>query len=80
MRAAYHPEFKASFEAAVRHYEGIGRPLADRFKAEVKAGVKSVFSSTIDHAPGPHRFPGNRLYSTTRISTRNVLGVLTFTP
>jgi len=29
VRAVYHPEFKASFEAALKHYEDIGRPLAD---------------------------------------------------
>ncbi len=56
MRAASHPEFKASFEAALRHYEAIGRPLADRFKAEVKMGVKTVLSGIVDHAPGPDGF------------------------
>jgi hypothetical protein len=54
--AVYHPEFKASFGAAVRHYEEIGLPLADRFKGEVKAGVKQVLSGVVDHAPGPHGF------------------------
>ena len=56
MKAAYHLEFKASLEAALRHYEGIGRPLADRFKSEVKAGVNTVLSGMVDHAPGPHGF------------------------
>jgi hypothetical protein len=56
VRAVYHPDFKVSFEAAVRHYEDIGRPLADRLKAEIKAGVKAVLSGIVDHAPGPHGF------------------------
>ena len=56
MRAVYHPEFKASFDAAIRHYQEIGLPLADRFKAEVKAGVKVVLAGLVNHAPGPHGF------------------------
>lgn len=56
MRAVYHPEFRASFDAAIRHYKEIGLPLGDRFKAEVKAGVKVVLSGLVDHAPGPHGF------------------------
>ena len=56
MRAVYHPEFKASFDAAIRHYQEIGLPLADRFKAEVKGGVKVVLSGLVNHAAGPHGF------------------------
>jgi len=56
VRPVYHPEFKASFDAAVRNYQEIGFPLADRFKAEVKAGVRVVLSGLVNHAPGPHGF------------------------
>lgn len=31
MRAVYHPEFKASFEAVLKHCEDIGRPLPGPF-------------------------------------------------
>jgi hypothetical protein len=53
---AYHPEFKASFDAAYRHYQEIGLPLAERFKTEIKAGVRVVISGVVNHAPGPHGF------------------------
>lgn len=56
MRAVYHPEFKVSFDAGLQHYRKIGMPLADRFRAEVMAGVKQVISGLISHAPGPHGF------------------------
>jgi hypothetical protein len=56
VRPVYHPEFKASFDAALRHYQEIGLPLGDRFKTEVRAGVGLVISGTVNHAPGPHGF------------------------
>lgn len=56
MTAIYHPEFKASFDEAVRHYAAIGTPLADRFKTEVKSSVKKVLTGMVKHAPGPHGF------------------------
>ncbi len=56
MRAVYHPEFKASFEAGIQHYQEIGAPLALRFRNEIKAGVKQVLSGVVKHAPGPHGF------------------------
>lgn len=56
MTPVYHPEFKASVDAAMRHYQDIGLPLADHFKAKVKVGVKSVLSGMVNHAPGPHGF------------------------
>jgi hypothetical protein len=56
VRPVYHPEFKTSFDNALRHYSEIGAPLADRFKAEVKSGVKEVLSGLVKHAPGPHGF------------------------
>jgi hypothetical protein len=56
VRPVYHPEFKVSFDDALRHYQEISPALALRFKGEVKAGVKQVLSGLVSHAPGPHGF------------------------
>lgn len=56
MKPVYHPEFKASFDAACRHYLEIGLPLAERFRAEIRNGVQSVLTGMVNYAPGPHGF------------------------
>lgn len=56
MKAVYHPEFKASFDVAFRYYRNIGLPLAERFRSEVRAGVRQIVSGLVHHAPGPHGF------------------------
>lgn len=56
MKPVYHPEFKASFDEALDRYGEISRALAERFKTEVKSGVKTVLGGIVDHAAGPHGF------------------------
>ncbi len=56
MRAVYHPAFKISLDAGWRRYEAIGLPLAERFRDEVRDGVRQLLSGLVDHAVGPHGF------------------------
>jgi hypothetical protein len=56
VKPGYHPEFKVSFDGAIRYHQEISAALALRFKTEVKAGVRQVLSGLVRHAPGPHGF------------------------
>lgn len=60
MKLVYHPEFKASFDDALDRYREISQALAERFKTEVKSGVKTVLGGLVDHAAGPHGFRCHR--------------------
>lgn len=52
MNAVYHPAFKTSLDAAEQYYEAIGLPLAERFKGEIKDGVRQLLTGMVDFAVG----------------------------
>lgn len=56
MKAVYHPAFKSSFDTAAQHYEALGSLLAERFKGEIKDGVRQLLTGMVDYAVGPQGF------------------------
>jgi hypothetical protein len=56
VKPVYHPEFKASFDEALAWYRAISPDLGDRFRSEIRRGVREIASGLVLHAPGPHGF------------------------